>query len=76
MVKDKLTAVILTFVLLYLCIRTVMFLYGVVLVVSTKLPNHTDTTYKSYPELDKRNLKSQLKYYENNKIKTDSTRSN
>lgn len=74
MVKDRITALILTFIILYFCLRLVMFLYGVVLVVSSPLPANTDTTYKNYPELDRRNLKSQLKYYENNKIKADSTR--
>jgi hypothetical protein len=76
MVKDRITAIILTFIILYFCIRTVTFLYGVVLVVSSPLPTTSkDTTYKNYPELDRRNLKSQLKYYENNQVKADSTRS-
>jgi hypothetical protein len=75
MVKDRVAAALLTVIILYFCIRTVMFLYGVVLVVSHPLPANTDTTYSNYPELDRRNLKSQLKYHENNKVKTDSTRS-
>ena len=75
MVKDRVTAVLLTVVILYFCIRIVTFLYGVVLVVSHPLPGNTDTTYSNYPELDRRNLKSQLKYHENNKVKADSTRS-
>ena len=76
MVKDRATAAILTVIILYFCIRAVMFLYGVVLVVSSPLPVNTDTTYSNYPELDRRNLKSQLKYHENNKVKADSTKSN
>jgi hypothetical protein len=76
MVKDRVTAVLLTVIILYFCIRTVMFLYGVVLVVSHPLPGNTDTTYSNYPELDRRNLKSQLKYHENNQVKADSTKSN
>ena len=75
MVKDRVAAALLTVIILYFCIRTVTFLYGIVLVVSSPLPANPDTTYKNYPELDRRNLKSQLKYYENNKIKADSTRS-
>jgi hypothetical protein len=75
MVKDRVTAVLLTVIILYFCIRIVTFLYGVVLVVSHPLPGNTDTTYSNYPELDRRNLKSQLKYHENNKVKADSTRS-
>ena len=76
MVKDRVTAVLLTVIILYFCIRTVTFLYGVVLVVSSPLSGNTDTTYSNYPELDRRNLKSQLKYHENNKVKADSTKSN
>jgi hypothetical protein len=76
MVKDRVTAVLLTVIILYFCIRTVTFLYGIVLVVSSPSPGNTDTTYSNYPELDRRNLKSQLKYHENNKVKADSTRSN
>ena len=75
MVKDRVAAVILTVIILYFCIRTVTFLYGVVLVVSSPLSGNIDTTYSNYPELDRRNLKSQLKYHENNKVKADSTRS-
>jgi hypothetical protein len=76
MIKDKITAALLTIIILYFCIRAVMFLYGIVLVVSHPLPITTDTTYRNYPELDRRNLKSQLKYYENNQIKTSSRKSN
>jgi hypothetical protein len=75
MVKDRVTAALLTVIILFFCIRTISFLYGVVLVVSHPLPGNTDTTYSNYPELDRRNLKSQLKYHENNKVKADSTRS-
>jgi hypothetical protein len=75
MVKDRVTAALLTVIILFFCIRTVMFLYGVVLVVSSPLSGNIDTTYSNYPELDRRNLKSQLKYHENNKVKADSTRS-
>lgn len=75
MVKDRVAAVLLTAIILYFCIRAVMFLYGIVLVVSSPLSGNTDTTYSNYPELDRRNLKSQLKYHENNKAKADSTRS-
>jgi len=74
MIKDKVTAGILTIIILYLCLRIVAFLYGVVKVVTFPLPNKIDTTYHNYPELDRRNLKSQLKYHENNQIKIDSTR--
>ena len=75
MVKDRITAIILTFIILYFCIRIATFLYGIIIVVSVPFKNTTsDTTYKNYPELDRRNSKSQLKYYENNQVKTDSTR--
>jgi hypothetical protein len=74
MIKDRVAAALLTIIILYFCLRVVMFLYGIVLVVSHPLPNKTDTTYHNYPELDRRNLKSQLKYHENNKVKADSTR--
>lgn len=76
MVKDKVAAALLTIIILYFCIRVVMFLYGMVLVVSHPLPIKTDTTYRNYPELDRRNLKSQLKYHENNQIKASSRKSN
>ena len=76
MVKDKTTAAILTVIILYFCIRGVMFLYGIALVVGSPLLIATDTTYHNYPELDRRNLKSQLKYHEKNKANVDSTRSN
>jgi hypothetical protein len=75
MVKDRVAASLLTVIILYFCIRAVTFLYGIVLVVSSPLPITTDTTYSNYPELDRRNLKSQLKYHENNKVKADSTKS-
>jgi hypothetical protein len=74
MIKDKVKAGILTIVILYLCLRIVAVLYGVVRVVTSPLPNKIDTIYHNYPELDRRNLKSQLKYHENNQIKIDSTR--
>lgn len=73
--KQTIYASILTVVILYYCLRVVSFLYGVVLTVSPSIHNNVDTTYRKYPELDRRNLKSQLKYYENNKTKTRSTRS-
>jgi hypothetical protein len=76
MVKDRITAALLTVIILYFCIRVVTFLYGIVLVVSHPLPITTDTTYRNYPELDRRNLKSQLKYHENNQIKASSRKSN
>jgi hypothetical protein len=72
--KQTIYAAILTVVIGYYCLRVVMFLYGVVLTVSPPIQNNVDTTYRNYPELDRRNLKSQLKYHENNKVKADSTR--
>jgi hypothetical protein len=72
--KETIYAAIMTVVIGYYCLRVVMFLYGVVLTVSPPIQNNVDTTYRNYPELDRRNLKSQLKYNENNKIKTRSTR--
>jgi len=74
MIRDKVTAGILTIIILYFTIRVFAMIYGVVRILNTSEFIPADTTYKNYPELDRRNLKSQLKYYENDKVKADSLR--
>jgi hypothetical protein len=75
MVKDRITALLLTIIILYFALRAFAVIYGVVKILNNSEFIPIDTTYHNYPELDRAHLRSQLKYYENNKIKTDSTRS-
>lgn len=74
MIKDKVTAGILTIVILYFTIRVFAVIYGVVKILNTSEFIPVDTTYHNYPELDRTHLR--FKNYENNQIKIDSTRSN
>ena len=74
MIRDRVTAGILTIIILYFTIRVFAVIYGVVKVLNTSEFIPVDTTYHNYPELDRAHLRSQLKYYENNQIKVDSTR--
>jgi hypothetical protein len=72
MIKDKVTAGILTIVILYFTIRVFAVIYGVVKVLNTSEFIPADTSYHNYPELDRTHLR--FKNYENNQIKIDSTR--
>ena len=70
--KNKVTAGILTIIILYFTIRVFAVIYGVVKIITTSEFIPADTTYHNYPELDRTHLR--FKNYENNQIKTDSTR--
>jgi hypothetical protein len=72
MIKDKVTAGILTIVILYFTIRVFAVIYGVVKILNTSEFIPVDTTYHNYPELDRTHLR--FKNYENNQIKVDSLR--
>lgn len=72
MIKDKVTAGILTIVILYFTIRAFAMIYGVVRILNASEFIPADTTYHNYPELDRTHLR--FKNYENNQIKVDSTR--
>ena len=72
MIRDKVTAGILTIVILYFTIRVFAVIYGVVKVLNASEFIPADTSYHNYPELDRTHLR--FKYYENNQIKVDSTR--
>jgi hypothetical protein len=72
MIKDKVTAGILTIVILYFTIRAFAMIYGVVKILNASEFIPADTTYHNYPELDRTHLR--FKNYENNQIKIDSTR--
>ena len=72
MIKDKVTAGILTIVILYFTIRAFAMIYGVVKVLNASEFIPADTSYHNYPELDRTHLR--FKNYENNQIKVDSTR--
>jgi len=73
MIKDKVTAVILTIVILYLIIRAFAMIYGVVRILKASEFIPADTIHHNYPELDKTHLR--FKNYENNQIKVESRRS-
>jgi hypothetical protein len=72
MIKNKVTAGILTIVILYFTIRVFAMIYGVVRILNASEFIPVDTTYHNYPELDRTHLR--FKNYENNQIKVDSTR--
>jgi len=72
MIKDKVTAGILTIIILYFTIRVFAMIYGVVRILNASEFIPTDTSYHNYPELDRTHLR--FKNYENNQIKVDSTR--
>ena len=72
MIRDKVTAGILTIIILYFTIRVFAVIYGVVRILNASEFIPADTTYHNYPELDRTHLR--FKNYENNQIKVDSTR--
>jgi hypothetical protein len=72
MIRDRVTAGILTIIILYFTIRVFAVIYGVVKVLNASEFIPVDTTYHNYPELDRTHLR--FKNYENNQIKIDSTR--
>jgi hypothetical protein len=72
MIKDKVTAGILTIVILYVIIRAFAMIYGVVRILNASEFIPADTTHHNYPELDRTHLR--FKNYENNQIKANSTR--
>jgi hypothetical protein len=72
MIRDRVTAGILTIIILYFTIRVFAVIYGVVKVLNASEFIPTDTSYHNYLELDRTHLR--FKNYENNQIKVDSTR--
>jgi len=72
MIRDRVTAGILTIIILYFTIRAFAMIYGVVKVLNASEFIPADTSYHNYPELDRTHLR--IKNYENNQIKIDSTR--
>ena len=72
MIRDRVTAGILTIVILYFVIRVFAMIYGAVKVLNASEFIPADTSYHNYPELDRTHLR--FKNYENNQIKVDSTR--
>ena len=73
MIRDRVTAGILTIVILYFTIRVFAMIYGVFKVMDTEVIP-ADTTYHKHPELDRRQLFLKFKYYADDKVKTDSIR--
>ena len=72
MIRDRVTAGILTIIILYFVIRVFAMIYGAVKVLNASEFIPADTSYNNYPELDRTHLR--FKNYENNQIKVDSTR--
>ena len=72
MIRDRVTAGILTIIILYFTIRVFAMIYGAVKVLNASEFIPADTSYHNYPELDRTHLR--FKYYENNQIKVDSIR--
>ena len=72
MIRDRVTAGILTIVILYFTIRAFAIIYGVVKLLNSSEFIPADTSYHNYPELDRTHFI--FKNYENNQIKIDSTR--
>ena len=72
MIRDRVTAGILTIIILYFVIRVFAMIYGAVKVLNASEFMPADTSYHNYPELDRTHLI--FKNYENNQIKIDSTR--
>jgi hypothetical protein len=72
MIRDKVTAGILTIIILYFTIRVFAMIYGVVRILNASEFIPADTTYHNYPELDRTHLR--FKYYEDDKVKADSLR--
>ena len=72
MIRDRVTAGILTIIILYFTIRVFAVIYGVVKVLNTSEFIPADTSYHNYPELDRTHLR--FKIYADDKVKTDSIR--
>lgn len=72
MIRDRVTAGILTILILYFTIRVFAMIYGVVEVLNTSEFMPADTSYHNYPELDRTHLR--FKIYADDKVKTDSIR--
>ena len=72
MIRDKVTAGILTIVILYFVIRVFAMIYGAVKVLNASEFMPADTSYHNYPELDRTHLR--FKIYADDKVKTDSIR--
>lgn len=72
MIKDRVTAGILTIVILYFTIRVFAMIYGAVKVLNASEFMPADTSYHNYPELDRTHLR--FKIYADDKVKTDSIR--
>jgi len=72
MIRDKVTAGILTIIILYFTIRVFAMIYGVVRILNASEFIPADTTYHNYPELDRTHLR--FKNYEDDKVKADSLR--
>ena len=72
MIRDRVTAGILTIVILYFTIRVFAMIYGVVKVLNASEFMPADTSYHNYPELDRTHLR--FKIYADDKVKTDSIR--
>ena len=72
MIRDKVTAGILTIIILYFTIRVFAVIYGVVKVLNASEFMPADTSYHNYPELDRTHLR--FKIYADDKVKTDSIR--
>ena len=72
MIRDRVTAGILTIIILYFTIRAFAMIYGIAKVLNSSEFIPADTSYHNYPELDRTHLI--FKNYENNQIKIDSTR--
>ena len=72
MIRDRVTAGILTIIILYFTIRVFAVIYGVVKVLNASEFMPADTSYHNYPELDRTHLR--FKIYADDKVKTDSIR--
>lgn len=72
MIRDRVTAGILTIVILYFTIRVFAMIYGAVKVLNASEFMPADTSYHNYSELDRTHLR--FKIYADDKVKTDSIR--
>jgi hypothetical protein len=72
MIRDRVTAGILTIIILYFVIRVFAMIYGAVKVLNASEFMPSDTSYHNYPELDRTHLR--FKIYADDKVKTDSIR--
>lgn len=72
MIRDRVTAGILTIVILYFTIRVFAMIYGAVKILNASEFMPADTSYHNYPELDRTHLR--FKIYADDKVKTDSIR--